>query len=412
MKILILTQWFEPEPTFKGLAFAKALAAKGHEVEVLTGFPNYPEGRLYSGYKIRPFKREVVDGISIIRVALYPSHDGSAIRRVVNYVSFALSAAVFGPFLVGRADVAYVYHPPPTVGLPAIALKWLRGIPFVYDIQDMWPDTLVATGMVKNRVFLALVGLWCKSVYAQAARIVVLSPGFKRTLVERGVPSEKIEVIYNWCDEANIHPVEKDKALAEALGMNGKFNVVFAGTMGKAQDLDTVLAAAELIRDSHDHIQIVLVGGGTEVQRLKDIVGRRKLTNVRFLPRRPYSEIARILALADVLLVILKGDPLFEITVPSKIQVYLAVGRPILAAVRGDGADLVREARAGVCVSPENPTELAAAVAGLACASTAELEALGDQGRAFYRENLSLKMGVKRFEKLLRVVAGEQRWNQ
>jgi glycosyltransferase involved in cell wall biosynthesis len=197
MRILMLTQWFDPEPTFKGLTFAKALRERGHEVEILTGFPNYPGGKVYPGYRIRPFQREVMEGIPVIRVPLYPSHDNSAIRRVANYATFALSAAAIGTAAVKPADVMYVYHPPATVAFPAMLIGSIRRIPFVYDIQDLWPDTLGATGMVNNKSLLKMVGRWCRWTYRAAARIVVLSPGFKELLVARGVPREKIEVIYN-----------------------------------------------------------------------------------------------------------------------------------------------------------------------------------------------------------------------
>ena len=192
MRILMLTQWFDPEPTFKGLAFAKELVRLGHEVEVLTGFPNYPGGELYEGYKIRLIQRENIDGISVLRVPLYPSHDGSALRRIANYVSFAFSAAFIGALLVKPADVMYVYHPPATVGFAASVIGMVRRIPFVYDIQDLWPDTLAATGMLNNPSILKLVDSGCRFIYRHAAKIVVLSPGFKEMLITRGVPAKKI----------------------------------------------------------------------------------------------------------------------------------------------------------------------------------------------------------------------------
>ena len=146
MKILILSQWFDPEPDFKGLLFARELVARGHEVEVLTGFPNYPGGKIYPGYRIRPWARERLDGIDVLRVALYPSHNNSGLHRIFNYVSFFISAAVFGTALIRKPDVMYVYHPPITVGFAATVIGFLRRAPFVYDIQDLWPDTVAASG--------------------------------------------------------------------------------------------------------------------------------------------------------------------------------------------------------------------------------------------------------------------------
>lgn len=404
MRILMLTQWFDPEPSFKGLAFARELVRLGHEVQVLTGFPNYPGGKLYDGYRVRLLQREEINGISILRVPLYPSHDGSALKRIANYVSFAVSAACIGSLLVKPADVMYVYHPPATVGLAASVIGLIRRIPFVYDIQDLWPDTLSSTGMLTNVHALRLVDRFCRVIYRQASKIVVLSPGFKEMLVARGVPAKKIEVIYNWCDEANIQRGSADNRLAEKLGFDGKFNVVFAGTMGKAQALDAVLDAAQLVRESQPKVQFCFVGGGIEVDRLKDKAAQMLLANVRFLPRMPMHEIGTVLALAEVLLVHLRDDPLFEITLPSKTQAYLAAGRPILMAVRGEAARLVREGGAGLTCCPEDPRSIAAAVGALAVMTRRELDDMGARGRSFYESELSLAVGAGKFQSVFRSV--------
>ncbi|MEX2283729.1 MAG: glycosyltransferase family 4 protein [Gemmatimonadota bacterium] len=395
-----MSQWFTPEPTFKGLGFARALQARGHEVEVLTGFPNYPGGSLYPGYRIRPHQTEELGGIRIHRVALYPSHDSSRVGRVANYGSFALSAATIGAAVVRSADVAYVYHPPATIGLPALAIRALRRIPFVYDIQDLWPDTLAATGMISNKAVLKAVGRWCRLVYRFAAKIVVLSPGFKQALLARGVPAEKLEVVYNWCDEEGIRAEPADPERARALGMFGRFNIVFAGTMGRAQGLDTVLSAAQILENEVPHAQFVMIGGGIEVERLQTMTRQLNLKNVIFLPRVPMSEIGSVLSLSDALLVHLRDDPLYAITIPSKTQAYLAAGRPILMGVRGNAADIVREANAGVCFPPDDPAALAEAVRSLVNATADEREQQGRNGREFYRNRLCMEVGIQRFEQL------------
>jgi len=404
VRILMLTQWFDPEPTFKGLAFARELVRLGHTVQVLTGFPNYPGGTLYFGYKVRLLQRETIDGISIIRVPLYPSHDGSVLKRICNYLSFAFSAALLGPLLVRQADVVYVYHPPATVALPAMMLKLLRGMPFVYDIQDLWPDTLEVTGMLNNQWILKRVDMWCHLTYRCADQIVVLSPGFKKILRERGVPEEKICVIYNWCDEGQITAEERSVAAQREPEMAGRFNIVFAGTMGKAQALDSVLEAAELVAARMPQVQFVFIGGGIDVERLKQIKTQKKLDNVLFLPRRPVSKMGSALNLADLLLVHLKDDPLFEITLPSKTQAYLAAGRPILIAVRGDAADLVEKAGAGISCIPEDAVSIAAAVEKLVAMTLEERDEMGRRGAIYYQQELSLAVGVNRFEKLFKAV--------
>src|SRR5690606_2008039 len=209
IRILLITQWFDPEPTFKGMVFARELVKQGFKVEVLTGFPNYPGGKIYPGYKIKLFQKESIDGVTITRVPLYPSHDKGALGRALNYMSFALTSMLYGLFFAKRPSVIYAYHPPLTVGISAAIIRFFRRAPMVYDIQDMWPDTLRATGMLSNERVLRGISRACDWVYKKADQLVVLSPGFKRLLIERGVPESKIEVIYNWCAEYSM-PTSED----------------------------------------------------------------------------------------------------------------------------------------------------------------------------------------------------------
>lgn len=394
MKILLLTQWYDPEPTFKGQTFARALHDQGHDVQVITGFPNYPGGNVYPGYRIKWLQREMIDGVQVCRVPLYPSHDGSGVGRALNYISFAAASSLFGVFAARRPDVIYAYHPPLTVGMSAALIGFFRRTPVVYDIQDMWPDTLKATGMLNNPRALSLIGRICQWVYRRASALVVLSPGFKQLLLERGVAEEKISVIYNWCDAAALTNPQSHQAPA---AMQGRFNVVFAGTMGKAQALDAVINAAALVAARNPAVQFVFVGGGVDVDRLKSLAQQKSPSNVLFLPRMPMNEVGNVLNGADVLLVHLRDDPLFAITVPSKTQAYMAVGKPLLMAVRGDAADLVKEAGCGEVTTPENADELAAAVLRLASLPKSELDAMGKRGAAYYNNELSIDIGVERF---------------
>jgi glycosyltransferase involved in cell wall biosynthesis len=408
MQILMLTQWFDPEPFFKGVPFAKELIKLGHKVEILTGFPNYPGGRIYDGYRIKFLKREIISGVPVMRVALYPSHDKSAIKRILNYLSFSVSATICGIFYVKPADVLYVYHPPATIGFPAIVINLLHRIPFVYDIQDLWPDTLLSTGMIDNNRALSLIDRFCKYVYSKASKIVVLSPGFKKTLIDRGVLESKVEVIYNWCDDIQIKEECIQSNLKKNLGMNGKFNVLFAGTMGKAQALDAVLDAAALVENQLPDIQFVFVGGGVDVGRLKQKTKDLNLKNVLFIPQQPISEIGKYLNLADVLLVHLKNDPLFEITIPSKTQAYMATGKPILMGVKGSAAELVKQAGSGLSCIPQNPKSIARAVEKFYNMSNKDLNEMGIAGKRFYQKELSLSNGVKRFEKIFQQVKNHE----
>jgi len=402
-RVLLLTQWFDPEPTFKGLVFARELMRQGFDVEVVTGFPNYPGGKVYPGYKIKLIQRGRIDGVDVTRLPLYPNHDQSAIKRVLNYASFAASALFYGLFMANRADVMYAYHPPLSVGVAASLISWLRGIPLVYDIQDMWPDTLRATGMLNNPRALSLVGHVCDWVYRRVDQVVVLSPGFKRLLVQRGVPESKIEVIYNWADESALST--PTGSLALNFPGDDRFKIVFAGNMGKAQALDAVLQAAEILQMRGSRVCFVMLGGGVEVGRLKERTNALALDNVVFLPAVPMAEVGTVLSAADALLVHLRKDPLFEITIPSKTQAYMAVGRPLLMAVNGDAADLVTQSNSGLTAESENPLALADAAQRLADMPLDQLQAMGKRARQFYQERLGLAVGAGRFGDIFKALA-------
>lgn len=403
IRVLLLTQWFDPEPTFKGMVFARELVRQGFEVEVLTGFPNYPGGKVYPGYRIKLLQREVIDGVQVTRVPLYPNHDQSAIKRVFNYASFAASSLFYGLFMARRPDVIYAYHPPLTVGITAGLLRLLRRVPVVYDIQDMWPDTLRATGMVNNARALSAVAAVCRWVYSSADHIAVLSPGFKRLLMQRGVPDGKMEVIYNWADEVALASPQ-GQLPANFPGPN-RFRLLFAGNMGKAQALDTVLDAAALLQVRGSRVCFVLLGGGVEVPRLKERASQMQLRNVIFLPPVPMAEVGALLNAADALLVHLRKDPLFEITIPSKTQAYMAVGKALLMAVDGDAANLVAQSGGGVGVESENAVVLADAADSLAAMPPDALTSMGQQAQRYYREHLALKVGVAKFGSIFKRLA-------
>jgi glycosyltransferase involved in cell wall biosynthesis len=407
VRILLLTQWFNPEPTFKGLPFAKELVNLGHEVEVLTGFPNYPGGKVYKGYKIKLFQKEEMDGIRVIRVPIYPSHSAGTLKRIFNYLSFGISAIIIGNFLIKKPNVVYLFHSPAS-GLAAIFMRIFRRIPFVFDIQDLWPDSLSVTGMVKNRIAIKIVSKWCNFLYKKASKITVISPGFKKELISRGVDERKIQVIYNWCDEAHLHPSLNDKNLPKKLNVKSKFNIVFAGNMGKAQALGTVLNAAKIIKYKYKKIHFIFVGDGVELDDLKKLKLSLNLSNVQFLPKRPITEICDVLLIADILLVHLMDDPLFKITIPSKLQTYLAVGRPILIGVGGDAEDLVIKSDSGIACVPEDSKSIADSVIKLYNMSPAKRKKMGMNGKSFYEKELSIKSGVKKFEVIFKEILSEE----
>jgi colanic acid biosynthesis glycosyl transferase WcaI len=282
----------------------------------------------------------------------------------------------------------------------------------VYDIQDLWPDTLVATGMIRKGGMMPLLDRICRLIYNKSSRLTVLSPGFKAKLVDRGVPPEKIEVIYNWTDESHVDGSLRFIDLSVEAAFKGKFNVVFAGSLGKAQGLESVLSAASKVLHSLPQVQFTLVGSGVEEDRLKSETARMRLTNVRFLPWCSKDQMATLFKLSDVLLVHLKDDPLFSITIPSKTQAALAAGKPVLMAVRGDASDLIKSANAGICVEPGSPDALADAVKEFYFMPPSQRKQLGENGRRFYCRELTMSKGVEKFDSIFRHLADESKTNR
>lgn len=404
MRILIYTQFCTPEPVFKSVPFARELANRGHEVRIVTGFPNYPGGKIYEPYKIRVWQREDLEGIPILRTPLYPSHDASAVRRLVNYSTFAASSSL--PLLCGwKPDVVYVYSLVSLTVVAAVAGA-LRGVPTVVDVQDIWPDSAFQAGMGVAWLKPALNSV-CNAAYNCATQLVASSPGMARLLMDRVRPRRPVEVIYNWCDERELLASQANEADASELHSGDFFNVVFAGNMGILQGLDTAIEAAARVNQINPKIRFVFMGKGVALEHLKTMAAQRAPHNTLFLPARPPREAGAVLRHADALFVHLQKDPLFEITVPSKTQAYMALGRPIVMAVRGDAADLVKQAEAGIVVEPESPDDLAAAVCRLAELPADTLDAMGKRGMKFYQSQLSLQAGVSKFADLFARVIKE-----
>jgi colanic acid biosynthesis glycosyl transferase WcaI len=398
MRIAYLTQWFEPEPNIiKGIGFVRALVAAGHEVGVVTGLPNYPTGRLYPGYHWRFYQRETIAGAAITRLPLYPSHDASSLRRALNFSSFFVSVLLWLLVRRRRCDLAYVYHPPITVGLAAALAGLVRRLPFVLDIQDLWPDTLTVTGMPGAARIAPLVSALCDFVYRRAAAIVVQSEGMRRALLARGVPASKISVIHNW---ALVEPIISAPPVVDP---THPFTIVYGGNLGRAQALDTVVEAAAILATTAPAIVIELYGDGVEAAALRAHAARLGLGNVRFHGQVAQDRITVIFAGADALLLHLADNPLFAITIPSKTQAYLAMGRPIIAGIAGEAARLLGRSGAAQVVAPQDAGALAAVMQTLSEMPADELEAMGTRGREFYHAELSFAAGMAQ---TLAVLAG------
>lgn len=383
MRILILSQWYSPEPDIKNHLIARDLQERGHQVTVITGFPNYPTGQIYLGYRQQVWQWDNVDGVRVLRLPLYPDHSRSAIRRSLNYLSFAASASLLGAALCGPADVMWVYSAPLTIGIPACWIGALRQIPFILNINDMWPETVAATGMVSSQWVVKLLEWLGKLVYHRAASIVVVSEGFKQNLIDKGVPASKISVVFNWADEDIYRPVTPEPSFASKHGLEGRFNVVYGGNMGAAQNLSTVIAAAALLTDLPD-VQFVLIGDGVEEEDLRRLAIETGTDKVKFRGRQPAELMPCFFAAADILLAHLRRDPLFEITIPGKIFSYMACARPILAALSGEGAAIVQAAGAGITCAPDDPQALADAVRRFYMMTGDERKRMGDAARQTY----------------------------
>jgi colanic acid biosynthesis glycosyl transferase WcaI len=257
---------------------------------------------------------------------------------------------------------------------------------------------------MSNPMALNLLGKLCKVVYRRARHVTVLSPGFKEQLVRRGIPADKIDVIYNWCDEKAL---KQNGGPVTRLGEADRFCILFAGTMGVSQGLDSVLDAAQICRTTVPSAEFLFMGGGVDRDRLQSLALEMHLDNVRFLQRQPMHAMGSIVAGVEAVLVHLKDDPLFRITIPSKTQAYLAAGKPILMGVRGDAADLVKRARAGIVCEPGNPTSIAEAVKSLVEADKDRLAEMGMAGSAFYDRELSVGVGVEKFDLIFRKLASK-----
>jgi glycosyltransferase involved in cell wall biosynthesis len=346
--------------------------------------------------------------VRIIRLPLYPSHDRSSLRRSLNFLSFFVSCFVYLMVRRSHYDLAYVYHPPITVGLAAALAGLFRRLPFVLDVQDLWPDTIAATGMPGAARFVAPLGACCAFVYRRACAIITQSQGIRRALIDRGVPQAKVSYIPNWA-AAEFEELPSGRSTTEP------FTLVYGGNLGHAQRLDHVLKAAAILSRQRPDIRIDLFGSGVEEAALRQEAKSLGMQNVRFNGRVTQAEIIRVFAAADALLLHLGDDPLFAITIPSKTQFYLAMGRPIVAAVNGEAAEVLRESGAALVVAPGDPVELAGAIQQLADLAPDRREAMGRSGGAYYRRNLSFSRSKDRTIALLegtydKVRAGLRNW--
>ena len=406
MRVLVVSQYFWPE-TFRINEVVLSLRDAGAEVTVLTGKPNYPEGRVFDGWRSRGLVRERWQGIDVLRVPMRPRGRANAVGLALNYLSFAASGALLGPWLLRgrRFDVVFAYgNSPLTQVVPALALKTLRRVPVALWVQDLWPQSLQATGFVRNAALLKAVEWMVRLLYRGTDLLLVQSRAFVGEVARL---ADARKVVY--------HPNPGELAL-QATGPAGEppfafadaFNVVFAGNLGTAQAVPTIVEAAERLRERSD-VRLVLVGAGSLGGWLRDEVARRGLANVDLPGRFPPETMPAVYARASALLVTLAAEDAFRMTVPSKVQAYLAAGRPLVASLDGEGARVVEESGAGLCVPAQDAAALAAAIGRLADASPEARDAMGRRGRAYYLEHFEPDRLARRLLELFEPLAGAGR---
>jgi colanic acid biosynthesis glycosyl transferase WcaI len=388
--ILFVTQYYPPEvgadQTHIGET-ASRLVKLGHRVTVLTTLPNYPLGIVPPEYRHGARRRETLDGVSVVRVWSYIAPHKGFLRRILAQLSFGCLAPFLGAKAVGRPDVIIVLSPPLFTAIAGRLLAWQKHCPFIFHVADIWPEAAVQLGVLHNRLLIWFAEWLERSTYRRSAAIWTISEGCRRILIERGVSPEKVFVVRIGADTTLLRPLPKRQARTQ-LGWNDRFVLLYAGTLGLAQGLQTVLHAAEELRSNTD-IRFVFVGDGAAKADLLALAQQRGLTNVTFLGLQPRERIPLLIAAADACLVPLRKLSLFEATLPVKMYEAMACARPIVLAADGESRQLAKqEAGAAIAVEPENATALAQAVLSLHdhpdCA-----EQLGQRGRAFIETFLS-----------------------
>lgn len=408
MKIGILTQWYDPEPGPAALpgVLARELVRRGHEVRVLTGFPNYPTGKIADGYKISTKYRENLDGVDITRTFLLPQHGRSGIGRIANYLSFGLSAAIFGRSAFRDIDVLWVNYSPITVALPMWLQRLTRRTPIICEVADLWPDTMLVSGLSGSQKLASVAGpvlnAWTNAMYRSSESVVHISKGVGSILAARGVAPGKIHYVPKPADEKNFH-TEGSELRAEFGITDDQIVILYAGSMGTAQSLDSLIEALGQIESQN--IRLIMAGSGTEENSL-----RRRADGddrIQFIGRQPMERMADLLATADIAYVGLADHPLSHVTMPSKTQTILASGKAVVVAASGDVADVIEEAKAGFAVKPGDTAAIADALDQAIAMGRDGLASFGLAAREYYAQTFSVNATTDAIEQLLLDASGK-----
>ncbi|WP_250452944.1 glycosyltransferase family 4 protein [Caballeronia sp. ATUFL_M2_KS44] len=368
MKILFVTDNFYPEtnaPASRTLEHARVWVEAGHAVTVLTTAPNFPEGKLFAGYRNRWWQRESIEGIDVVRVKTYITANEGFVKRTLDYLSFMIAAVLASPMLP-RCDVVIGTSPQFFAALGARVIAKLRRRPFVFELRDLWPASIVEVGALRSGLAIRMLETLELYLYRSAAAVISVTHSFKRELAQRGIDADKIEVVQNGVDLARFTPAPRDSQLARELGVNGRFVVGYLGTHGMAHGLHTVLEAAALLRHRTD-IAFIMVGAGAQKRALEMRAQELGLTNLTFVARQPKERMPALLGLCDLCVVPLRNLAVFRSVLPSKIFEAMAMRTPILAALPpGEATELLEALGTGEIVAPEEPVALADAISRLA----------------------------------------------
>ena len=402
MRVLLVSQYFWPE-SFSINDIARSLVDKGIELEVLTGKPNYPRGKIFSGYRASGLQREYHDGIHVNRIPLLPRGDGGW-RLALNYLSFIFSGLLFSPWLLRRKkfDVIFIYAPSPILqALPAIFIGMLKSCPVMLWVQDLWPDSLSATGHVRNSWVLKSVELVVRFIYRHTDLILVPSRAFEAPVRKLAVDSK---IVYQPNTIGNVFTVSTEVEIPFISGLEDGFSIMFAGNIGTAQAVNVIVEAALLLKENDD-IHFVVMGDGSCREGMLKSIEHQGLVNVHLPGRFPTEMMPGFMHKASALLVTLTDRPIFSMTVPNKIQAYMAAGRPIIACLNGEGAKLVVEAGAGLAAPAEDGKALAETILHLYRLSASEREKMGDNGRNYFQKHFNHEHLVDELIRHLQAIA-------
>ena len=408
MKILYVSQYFPPEmgaPAARVSELARHWVKAGHQVTVLTGFPNHPTGIVPPEYRAKLRRlvcREQMDGIDIVRTWLFPCPNRKAHERLLNYLSFVLSSCITGIFL-RRPDVVIATSPQLFVGLTGRWLGWIKRVPFILEVRDLWPESITASGMGRDTdLAIRLLRALSAFLYRTCTHVVVVTPAFKQEIVTKWqVRAEKISLVENGVETDLFTPeVSPDDDVKRELSLEDKFVVSYIGTLGLAHGLHAVIKTATVLQSTFPDIQFLFVGEGADKARLISLVSDLKLTNVHFLLQQSRQKIPSIICASDVCLVVLRKASVFETVIPTKMLEFMACGRPVILGVDGQARQIIAAANAGLCIEPEDHMALAQAITRLYL-DRGLCKALGDNGRKYVVDHLSRQRTAKTYTGVL-----------